>query len=77
MKKFEYDLIEIKFSPEMLEILQSGLLPSEEDRIKINQVIKEQLNRLGSLGWKLHENSGLTSLPTIIVYKEKGVKNDR
>jgi len=49
-------------------------LPTEV-RKQINIVVQNELNELGKKGWLLH-NSGLATLPTLLVYKTKGVRKN-
>jgi hypothetical protein len=79
MKKYEYDLVEIAFPGDLLNELSAAVFGnplSVESRKKINDLVKNTVNELGKKGWKWHE-SGLATLPTIIVYREKGAKNVR
>lgn len=65
MTSFEYKIVELDVPPDVLAI------SSDPDiRSKINPVIEDTLNEYGKDGWQLHM-SGLTSMPTVILQREK------
>jgi hypothetical protein len=78
--RYEYDIFEVDLPSELLNDLSRAIYGdplSSDSRRKINNLVKDKLNELGKQGWKWHE-SGLNTLPTFIVYREKkGANNVR
>ena len=76
MIQYEYKIIELDMSPELTAAIAQtfyGTPLTVEVRKNINAVVEKELNELGKKGWLLH-NSGLATLPTLLVYKTKGAK---
>ncbi len=75
----EYKIIELNMPADLTAAITKtfyGTPLSVEDRKNINTFVEKELNELGKKGWMLH-NSGLATLPTLLVYKTKGVRNVR
>jgi hypothetical protein len=76
MTQYEYEIIDLQLPADLSEALARAMygtpLPPEARR-SINEFVKKQLNELGKKGWLMH-NSGLTTLPTLVLYKVKGAK---
>ena len=76
MIQYEYKIVELEMPPELTAAIAQtfyGTPLTVEIRKKINAVVEKELNELGKKSWLLH-NSGLATLPTLLVYKTKGVK---
>ena len=76
MTQYEYKIVELEMPPELTAAIAQtfyGTPLSVDTRKNINAVVEKELNELGKKGWLLH-NSGLATLPTLLVYKPKGAK---
>jgi len=77
MTSYEYKVVEIEFTEEITAAMTNSILGSPlptDIRKQINLLVEKELNELGKKGWLLH-NSGLNTVPTLLVYKTKGAKN--
>ena len=75
----EYKIVELDLPAEITAAITNSFLGTPlptEIRKAINVLVQNELNQLGKKGWLLH-NSGLATLPTLLVYKTKGVRNVR
>jgi hypothetical protein len=78
MTKYEYKIIELSLPPELSEAITHSFFGqplSGDMRRKINEVVEKELNELGKNGWLLH-NSGLATLPTLLVHRIKGARSN-
>lgn len=72
--KYEYKILELDLPSELTEAITRGMFGqplSREQRLQINGLVETKLNELGKNGWLLH-NSGLATLPTLLIYRIKG-----
>jgi len=79
MTQYEYKIVELELPEDLSAAVAHAFLGNPlnpQQRQNLNTFVEKKLNELGKNGWLLH-NSGLATIPTLLVYKTKGARNVR